>query len=117
MSQKKCKIPTCDRLVKALGYCKPHYQRVYRYGDVQEDVPIGGHPNPIPPTCTRDDCDKPHYAKGLCNSHYQRKWQLKNIEAIRAYQRDWKRNQKKRRLAERLQRLGFTRTEKEDGGA
>lgn len=36
-----CSVPTCDRPVRARGWCASHYRRWQRHGDVRADLPIG----------------------------------------------------------------------------
>jgi hypothetical protein len=41
-----CSVPTCERPVRARGWCASHYRRWQRHGDVHAALPIGG-PTPI----------------------------------------------------------------------
>jgi hypothetical protein len=68
---KQCSIATCERRATTRGWCTAHYQRWYSTGDVQADVPIGGHPKPT--TCTIEGCDRKRYvSRGWCEMHYRR---------------------------------------------
>ena len=33
MTKRTCTIPGCDKMHRARGYCSPHYQRWFKYGD------------------------------------------------------------------------------------
>ena len=72
MSKRTCSIEGCGGRVSSRGWCRPHYNRWYRYGD-----PLAGGPGRVyvksGRTCTIEDCARPHYGGGLCNAHYQRK--------------------------------------------
>lgn len=37
----ECKVKTCDRPAKTRGWCRTHYMRWYKSGDVRENDPIG----------------------------------------------------------------------------
>lgn len=65
-----CSIEGCGRLVKAKGFCDPHWQRSRSGRDM--NTPI----REIKPgrTCSEPGCEAPYLAKGLCSRHYQTRW-------------------------------------------
>lgn len=64
----RCTVPACDREAVARGWCRAHYERWNRRGDVAADVPL---PAGIAPTCAADGCDRLAAARGLCARHYK----------------------------------------------
>jgi hypothetical protein len=65
----KCQVEGCERCRYAKGWCRPHYARWHRLGDIQADRPIQG---PRPPECEADGCPRPVTARGWCTAHYAR---------------------------------------------
>lgn len=65
-----CKIRSCNRKKYCQGWCRPHYQRHQRHGDVFEDQPI--RPRRRDPSCVVEDCGMPHKAHGWCARHLWR---------------------------------------------
>lgn len=66
-----CEVPRCDRKHYGHGYCKMHYQRWRKGGDLSvlrlRRVPAPGS------SCTLPDCGRPHKANGLCAAHNERR--------------------------------------------
>lgn len=65
-----CSLDYCDRPVRSLGYCKPHYQQSYR-GEALRPLRLvrrGAGDQP----CFIDGCGRPIIARGFCNLHYKR---------------------------------------------
>lgn len=44
MSRGVCHVPGCERRRYAHGWCRPHYSRWQRHGDVCADIPVGSGP-------------------------------------------------------------------------
>lgn len=63
MTSKKCIVDWCNRKSRCKGYCQRHYDQMYRYGEIRQDVEK-------PTTCSFPNCDRKICAKGLCNSHW-----------------------------------------------
>jgi hypothetical protein len=63
-----CSVEGCDRIARARGWCKIHWQRWSRTGST--DV----RPQRIPPKpqCSIEGCDEPVEGHGWCNKHYLR---------------------------------------------
>jgi hypothetical protein len=63
-----CGVDGCDRPYKALGLCRPHYQRQLAHG----------HPGPAEigryggGTCSVDGCERPAHSRGMCKRCYDR---------------------------------------------
>jgi len=68
MAQTPCSVDACEDDAKVKGWCKPHYMRQYRHGDlnVQRTARQAA-------TCGVEDCDSRPHAKGLCSAHGARK--------------------------------------------
>lgn len=65
-----CQVSICHREASKKGYCKTHYERLRRYGDVRADDPIRIIDSNR--RCEVTGCDRPYIAKGLCRTHYTR---------------------------------------------
>jgi hypothetical protein len=64
-----CSVDDCDRKHYAKDYCKTHYDRVTRYGRVEQIQSYNSSPDGL---CTVDGCEDKHWAKGFCRDHYNR---------------------------------------------
>lgn len=72
-----CSIPTCPEPMHCRTWCKAHYSRWEKTGDVRADVPIRREPKPKPLPkpkpeprfCIAPGCDEPHYIGGYCIRH------------------------------------------------
>lgn len=64
-----CRIPECDRRIRARGLCGAHYERD-RSGRPL-DPPVRHRASRVPDFCTVDECDRPHAARGYCSNHYK----------------------------------------------
>ncbi len=72
-----CSISTCPEPMHCRTWCKAHYSRWQKTGDVRADVPIRREPKPKPPPkpkpeprfCAAPDCDEPYYIGGYCTRH------------------------------------------------
>ena len=64
-----CAFEGCDRPVEARGWCKKHYERWRKHGDVNHVRP----PRPKREgPCSVDGCDRPMKSRGWCDKHYAR---------------------------------------------
>lgn len=71
MSQRSCAVSTCARpAYHSQEWCKSHYDRWKRYGDVQAHIPFQ-RKQPQGDRCSLG-CDKPPVARGWCAMHYAR---------------------------------------------
>lgn len=75
----ECAVVGCKRTdMGGRGYCRKHYQRLYRHGDVnggQLRQPAKGR------ICSVSDCDRPMKDSGLCIAHVQRLRTKGDVEA------------------------------------
>lgn len=69
-----CAVRGCDRPSVARGWCRAHWGRWRRLGDVRAEVPLRRKaPNVEPGTlCTVEGCQRAHFAREFCHSHYSR---------------------------------------------
>lgn len=70
MPNRTCSVKDCDKPHSARGWCRPHYQRWRKYGDVLADEPFmerGKYD-----TCTVDKCERSPHARSWCKKHYAR---------------------------------------------
>jgi hypothetical protein len=78
--KRTCKLPNCQNVHEALGYCKKHYRAYKKWGDpltvktsstqfTKGHTPINYSGNT---KCSIDGCDRPHRGKGMCQVHYMR---------------------------------------------
>lgn len=79
-AQRICRVALCEREAKALGYCNGHYQRVRRFGEPRESVPLKPERPKI--SCPVPGCDKFVAVKGMCKNHYQSVKRYGRIEKI-----------------------------------
>ncbi len=67
---KPCAVDGCPRNAYCKNWCKNHYERWRRYGDVRTDIPL---PEEYPTVCVVDGCTKTGTLRlGLCPAHRQR---------------------------------------------
>ena len=64
-----CSVAGCDRPHKARGYCRAHYEQLYRLGFAT--------PRPIRRRaagrlCSVPGCSRPHCKRDYCQLHYNR---------------------------------------------
>lgn len=78
MSNNTCPVPSCGKSIYCKGYCRPHYQRVLKYGD-----PLGQAPVKPQKNCEVDGCSNRARTKSsaLCAKHYHREYRHGNIDA------------------------------------
>ena len=77
-TKKVCSVEDCSKPYYAKGYCRMHYARQLRNGDIELRRPVRA--RSLTGTCSVDGCDKPYYAKGYCRSHYSRQRRESGIE-------------------------------------
>jgi hypothetical protein len=62
-----CSVDGCDCATVARGWCRKHYVRWHRSGDVTAPS-IQDHPS----GCVVDGCERPYRANGMCRAHHLR---------------------------------------------
>ena len=69
-----CRVADCKRKVVARGWCKGHYQRWKRTGDVGDSEFSSSRPKPPPGQCREDGCERSTRGggRGWCKTHWQR---------------------------------------------
>lgn len=75
-----CSVPGCDRVARARGWCRLHYERWKRQGDPLVVLPRGGarvmppRQRMVRPICQFDGCDHRSIrgGRGWCSKHYRR---------------------------------------------
>lgn len=102
MSKRTCSIDGCKRPHEAVGYCKPHYQRLHIYGDplgkrcetcsrplAEVYTSIKGQrycSDECKPRCSVDGCDSPVRKRGWCASHYS---QWRRAGSVKPFRYKW----------------------------
>lgn len=69
MPETTCAVASCNRAYHAKSYCRGHYNRLYNYGDLRENVPLRDF---VDKGCSIPGCAKAHYGRGLCVMHWAR---------------------------------------------
>lgn len=67
-----CSVPHCRRGAICRGWCKAHYSRWRKTGDVQADKPLA--PRDTQDTCNGPGCSRWARTRGLCRPHYMQQW-------------------------------------------
>lgn len=67
-----CAVYGCDRTVYCRTYCRAHYDRLIRFGDVMADKPLRITPGRMTGACSVDGCDRLVRGRGFCQNHYNR---------------------------------------------
>jgi len=70
-SKGTCKADSCDKDVRAKGYCDRHYRK-WRKG-------VMGKPRHT--SCNQKDCGKAPHRRGLCEAHYEKEFAKKPAAA------------------------------------
>jgi hypothetical protein len=68
--ENSCSVPDCNGKARARGWCRAHYQRWQRHGDVGADRPLKAK-GPPDAKCSAPGCEGGHKALGLCLNHYE----------------------------------------------
>lgn len=84
-SWKSCKVPVCDKVAWAKGYCSPHYQKQRVHGYVPNTPIAVFAPKGQKPTCSIPDCTRISHAKGICHTHYTQ--ELRKLKKSLGYSR------------------------------
>ena len=75
-----CSVEGCEGRVYGRGYCRGHYARLVRTGDVQADVPLRERkPTGVP--CAVTGCGRLTKRAGLCAGHLSRKYKTGDVQA------------------------------------
>lgn len=64
MPDATCSVDDCNKPVVARGWCRLHYARWWRTGELNT--------RRSRPTCSMDGCGRPHAARGWCTMHLKR---------------------------------------------
>lgn len=90
MAKRTCKIEGCGRPHKAYGWCRAHYGRWQRNGDVAASVPIYRLDRDA--ACSVPSCTRTVSHKGLCKAHHNRLTRRGDVLAHIPIQDKWPRN-------------------------
>ena len=64
-----CKADSCDKDVRAKGYCDRHYRKWRK----------GAMPKPRHRACNENECGKAPTRRGLCDEHYPKHYGKKKV--------------------------------------
>lgn len=59
--------PDCDEIGRKRGFCRKHYERLMRHGDLDADFRLTK-----PEACAQPSCSREVYASGYCVPHWRR---------------------------------------------
>lgn len=71
-STRSCSVSSCDRPMRARGWCPLHYVRWLRQGDPMKLGRPGRPPGRYRRRCQVTACSRLRYGRGLCAMHYRR---------------------------------------------
>ena len=75
---RSCAVEGCESKYWGRGFCRNHYQREYRKGNIAKKFERTKSPSKV---CIVEFCNKPSKAKELCENHYQ--YKLRHNEIAR----------------------------------
>ncbi|MHB9861971.1 endonuclease VII domain-containing protein [Streptomyces sp. YIM S03343] len=78
--KKTCSVAMCNLPVYARTWCRSHYDRWKKTGDVQANVPIASRQKRTG-TCRVEACDRPIEARRLCVGHLRREDKFGDVRA------------------------------------
>lgn len=84
MKHDRCSVKSCDRPHHGHGYCKPHWNRVLRYGDPEATAIRAQNAKPF---CSFKECERPRVGRGLCVGHYQQSRRGASLTPLRSRHR------------------------------
>lgn len=90
MEKRTCSVDGCEKPHKAYGWCRTHYARWQRHGDVMQDVPVQRRAPDA--RCSIASCDRPLSAKGWCKAHHNRWLRHGDVLAHIPVQGKWEHN-------------------------
>jgi hypothetical protein len=67
----ECRIEGCNRKPRGKNLCPAHYERLRKFGDLLEQIPVGGIVREKR-KCRIKNCKRPHKGYGLCEAHLER---------------------------------------------
>lgn len=73
-----CSLDNCQSDAKVRGFCRSHYNRALKRGDV-----IGASPVEHPTTCIAPDCNRSSEKRGYCQMHYRRMQRTGHLGRVR----------------------------------
>lgn len=65
---KICKVPGCNNIHVAKGYCDKHYRQIKKHGKIMDEI----YENNKNRKCKIEGCDEKYYSQGYCRLHYER---------------------------------------------
>lgn len=74
-----CAVDGCDRQRQARDWCKSHWARWRRTGDVGTAFPEAS----LKQLCSFADCGRVHYGLGLCVAHWQQRHKGRPLTSVR----------------------------------
>lgn len=78
ITSQTCAFQDCSESAKVRGFCRSHYNKALKRGDL-----IASAPAQYPPLCTAPDCNRPTEKRGFCQMHYRRMQRTGNLGRVR----------------------------------
>jgi hypothetical protein len=78
---KNCSHPGCERPHNCRGFCKSHYQQLWRTGSTTDLKPVSEIRNDG--ECAFEGCTRDAKCGGYCGTHYQQSWRTGELKPIR----------------------------------
>lgn len=86
VGERTCSVEGCELPHRARGWCRNHWTRWRKYGDVMADKPLINRGRDHNRICSIEDCGKPEQNRGWCSAHYTRWLRHGNADAeVRPY--------------------------------
>lgn len=84
-----CKNNQCNSQVSSRGYCRKHYVRMMRHGELEVIYPKNQYEN-----CSVAGCENKHSCKSYCNKHYIQFRKYGRVQTREDMMARWKSNRR-----------------------
>ena len=85
MADGTCSVPDCSHPAHSRSWCRTHYNRWHKFGDVQADKPVNVRKAPPQPgeSCEVSGCERPMRYRPWCEPHHKRWLTAGDVDADR----------------------------------